>query len=268
MDARGFESAREWKQHGFRLVFSKDPGAGAVQFESRYAVDLINEGIVHAANAWWILPIVYIFCLIDGFLPILPSETLLVALGAVAASTGEPNVFLLILVGAAGAINGDQISYRIGRRIGTDRFGWMRRKRTTKLFAFARKELSIRGAMLIFTARYIPIGRVVVNLSAGATGYSIKRFTLLDILGCLTWASYSVAIGVLAGGWFHDNKLLGIVLSVALAICLGYLIDKVVHSVLTRFGRDKEPLESPVEPGHRQTPQRVPGDSGPGESHA
>ncbi|PQZ91705.1 alkaline phosphatase [Arthrobacter sp. MYb227] len=206
-------------------------------------MDLINEAIVHAANAWWILPIIYVFCLIDGFMPILPSETLLVALGAVAASTGEPNVFLLVLVGAAGAISGDQIAYRIGRRVGTERFGWMRRKRTKALFAFAHKELSERGAMLIFTARYIPVGRVVVNLSAGATGYSIRRFTLLDVLGCITWAGYSVAIGVVAGGWFHDNKLLGIGLSVALAICLGYLIDKIVHTLLKRFGRKRhEPL--------------------------
>ena len=238
-------------------------------------MDLINEAIVHAANAWWILPTVYVFCFIDGFLPILPSETLLVALGAVAAGTGVPNVYLLILVGAAGAISGDQISYRIGRRIGTDRFAWMRRKRTTKLFAFARKELSVRGAMLIFTARYIPIGRVVVNLSAGATGYSLKRFTLLDVMGCLTWAGYSVAIGVVAGGWFHDNKLLGVVLSVALAICMGYLIDKVVHAVLKRLGRlgterdfPAVPLADGEAPTQRQSPLRVPGDSGSGETPA
>lgn len=231
-------------------------------------MDLINEGIVHAANAWWILPIVYIFCLIDGFLPVLPSETLLVALGAVAAGTGEPNVYLLILLGAAGAISGDQIAYRIGRRIGTERFGWMRRKRTTKLFAFARKELAARGAMLIFTARYIPVGRVVVNLSAGATGYSLKRFTLLDVMGCLTWAGYSVAIGVVAGGWFHDNKLLGILLSVALAIGMGYLIDKVVHAILKRFGRLGDEHDFPADapaaeeaPLHLQTPLCVPDDS-------
>ena len=44
-------------------------------------MDVINEAILHAANAWWILPIVYLFCLIDGFFPVLPSETLLVAPG-------------------------------------------------------------------------------------------------------------------------------------------------------------------------------------------
>ncbi|GAA1889441.1 DedA family protein [Paeniglutamicibacter psychrophenolicus] len=227
-------------------------------------MDLINEAIVHAANAWWILPVVCLFCFIDGFLPILPSETLLVALGVVAASTGIPNVYLLILAGAAGAITGDQMAYLLGRRIGTERFGWMRRPRTQKLFAFARRELNVRGAMLIFTARYVPIGRVVVNLSSGATGFSHRRFTLLDVAGCLTWASYSVAIGVVAGAWFHDNQLLGIGLSVALAIVMGYLIDKLSHAILVRLGRRGAQHENPDAAGDRrgveaQRPVRVPG---------
>ncbi len=227
-------------------------------------MDLINEAIVHAANAWWILPVVCLFCFIDGFLPILPSETLLVALGVVGASSGIPNVYLLILAGAIGAITGDQMAYLLGRRIGTERFGWMRRPRTQKLFAFARRELNVRGAMLIFTARYVPIGRVVVNLSSGATGFSYRRFTLLDVAGCLTWASYSVAIGVVAGAWFHDNQLLGIVLSVALAIVMGYLIDKLSHALLARLGRRGAAHESPDAGRHSRgveapRPVRVPG---------
>lgn len=215
-----------------------------------FAVELINEAIVHASNAWWILPIVCLFCFIDGFLPLLPSETLLVALGVVAAGTGTPNLYLLILAGAAGAVAGDQVAYRLGRRIGTERFAWMRRHRTRRLFSFARRELNVRGAMLIFTARYVPIGRVVVNLSSGATGFSYRRFTLLDIAGSLTWASYSVAIGVVAGAWFHENKLLGIGISVALAIVMGYLIDKVSHAVLLRLGRRGTKGANPLEARH------------------
>lgn len=233
-------------------------------------MDLINEAIVHASNAWWILPVVCLFCFIDGFLPVLPSETLLVALGVVAAGTGIPNVYLLVLAGALGAITGDQVAYLLGRRIGTERFGWMRRPRMQRLFAFARRELNMRGAMLIFTARYVPVGRVVVNLSSGATGFSYRRFTVLDVAGCLTWASYSVAIGVVAGAWFHDNQVLGIVLSVALAIVMGYLIDKTSHAILVRTGRRAAERGDPGaagQAGAREMPRpvRVPGqDPDPG----
>lgn len=183
---------------------------------------------------------VYIFCVIDGTLPILPSETLLVALASVAVGTGTPNLFLLALVGALGAITGDQIAYRLGRRIGTERFGWMRTRRSRKLFAFASHELMKRGALLIFTARYIPVGRVAVNFTAGATNYSLRRFTVLDVIGCLTWAGYSVAIGAVAGKWFHDNQLLGIGISIVLAILMGFVIDRVITLVLKRLGRDTE----------------------------
>ncbi|GER23703.1 membrane protein [Zafaria cholistanensis] len=205
-------------------------------------MDVINEAILHAANAWWILPIVYLFCLIDGFFPVLPSETLLVALGSVAVNAATPNMALLAVAGAAGAITGDQIAYRMGRRIGTERFRWMRLRRSRKAFAFAHHELMKRGAMLIFTARYIPIGRVAVNFTAGATGYPLGRFTVLDILSCLVWAAYSVGVGALAGQWFHENQVLGIVLSIVVAIVLGYLLDRIVYAILRRMGK---PTEAP-----------------------
>ena len=73
----------------------------------------------------------------------------------------------------------------------------MRLRRSRKAFAFARHELMKRGALLIFTARYIPIGRVAVNFTAGATRYPLGRFTVLDILACLAWGAYSVGVGAL-----------------------------------------------------------------------
>lgn len=207
------------------------------------AVDVINEAIVHASNAWWILPIVYIFCLIDGFLPVLPSETLIVGLASVAVGTGTPNIVLLALVGAAGAITGDQIAYRLGRRMGTTRFRWMRTRRARKVFAFAQHELMKRGALLIFTARYIPIGRVAVNFTAGATRFSLKRFTILDVLGCLTWGAYSATIGAVAGNWMEHNKLLGIGVSIVIAIALGYVLDRIIYAILKRLGKRTEAAE-------------------------
>ncbi|MEE1619903.1 DedA family protein [Zafaria sp. Z1313] len=205
-------------------------------------MDVINEAIIQASSAWWILPVVYLFCLIDGFFPVLPSETLIVGLASVAVGTGTPNLLLLGLVGALGAMTGDQIAYRLGRGVGTTRFRWMRTRRARKVFAFAQHELMKRGALLIFTARYIPIGRVAVNFTAGATRYSLTRFTILDVFGCLVWGAYSVAIGAVAGNWIEHNKLLGIGLSVVIAVVLGYVLDRIVYAILKRLGK---PTEAP-----------------------
>ncbi|ALD63153.1 DedA family protein [Glutamicibacter soli] len=202
-------------------------------------MELVNEAIMHAATAWWILPLLFAFCLIDGVFPVVPSETFLVSLAAVGISTGSPNLLLIFVIGVSGAIIGDQITFRIGRSIGYRQYGWMQKGRAKKILDFATRKLETSGALLIFTARYIPLGRVAVNMTAGATGFSYHRFTFFDVIGCITWGAYSVGIGALAGNWLSENKLLGIGVSVVIAVVLGYVIDKIVSRVLERVHRRK-----------------------------
>lgn len=192
-------------------------------------MDIFNTMILHAAGAWWIYVALLLFCLIDGFLPVLPSESLIVGLAALSVKSGEPNLLLLGIAGAAGAIAGDNVAYRLGRRVGTTRFGWMRRPRAVKTFRWARYELDRRGAMLIFTARYIPVGRVAVNFTAGATGYPVRRFIALDAAAAITWVGYSIGIGVVAGRWVHQYPLLGAALAIVLAIGIGFALDHLVR---------------------------------------
>ena len=63
----------------------------------------------------------------------------------------------------------------------------MRRPKVQQVFAWARYELEKRGAVLIFTARYIPWGRVAVNYVAGTTGFPHRSFFFLDAFACVTW---------------------------------------------------------------------------------
>ena len=188
-------------------------------------MEFINEAILHAAGQWWIYPVLLVFCFIDGFVPILPSETLIVALGALSVTSGEPNMWLVMAAGALGAIAGDNTAYLLGRHIGVERFRWMRKPKVQKALHWARYELDKRGAMLIFTARYIPVGRVAVNWIAGTTGYPRRRFIVLDVFASITWVAYSAGIGILAGNWVHQHPLLGVGIAIAFAIVLGIVID-------------------------------------------
>ncbi len=90
-------------------------------------MEFINEAMLHAAGQWWIYPILTIFCFIDGFVPILPSETLIVALGALSVTVGQPNMWWSWAAAPVGAIAGDNMAYMLGRQIGVERFRWMRR---------------------------------------------------------------------------------------------------------------------------------------------
>ena len=199
-------------------------------------MDVVNDLILAAAASPWLLLVMFAVAIIDGFFPPVPSETVLVAAAAAAASTGGTNIFLLAGVAAVGAMIGDNIAYAIGRGLGTQRFGWMRRPRVAAAFDRAQRTLSRNGAPLILGARYIPVGRVAVNMSAGALGYSWRRFLPLSMIGGVTWAAYSAGIGLLAGHWLEDQPLLSVVIGVTFALVLGFVIDRVASAVRRRRG--------------------------------
>lgn len=190
-------------------------------------MDIINDIILQAAASPWLYLVMFATAVIDGFFPPIPSETVLVAAAAVAASTGETNLPLLIAVAAIGAMIGDNIAYAIGRSIGTTRFAWMRRPRIAAAFLRAQRSLMTSGAPLILGARYIPVGRVAVNMSAGALGYSWRRFLPLSIVAGTSWALYSALIGTLAGQWIKDQPLISVAMGIAFALVLGVAIDRI-----------------------------------------
>ncbi|WP_410720630.1 DedA family protein, partial [Brevibacillus sp. SIMBA_076] len=81
-----------------------------------------------------------------------------------------------------------------------------------------------RAGMLVLSARYVPVGRVAVNLVAGASGLSRRRFLLLSVIAGASWAITSVTVGVLAGHLLHGNAVLGIVIGIALGLALGAVV--------------------------------------------
>lgn len=205
-------------------------------------MDIINELILQAAASPWLYLVMFATAVIDGFFPPIPSETVLVAAAAVTASTGETNLWLLCAVAAIGAMIGDNIAYAIGRAVGTSRFAWMRRPRVAAAFARAQNTLTRSGAPLILGARYIPVGRVAVNMSAGALGYPWRRFLPLSAVAGATWALYSAGIGILAGHWLEDQPLLSAVFGIAFALVIGFAIDRV--AAIRRRRRAREGADS------------------------
>ncbi|MGV2904132.1 DedA family protein, partial [Microbacterium sp. AGC62] len=135
---------------------------------------------------------------------------------------------LLLGAGAAiGAAIGDNIAFVIGRRLGTTRFAWMRRPRVAATFAYAQQALDRRSATLILGARYIPVGRVAVNMSAGALGFPWRRFLPLSLIAGASWSVFSLAIGLLAGAWIKDQPLLSAGLGIVIALVIGFTIDRI-----------------------------------------
>ena len=208
----------------------------------------INDFILAAAGQPWVLILVFVCCVVDGFFPPVPSESVVVGLAAVAATAGVPNPVLLAATAAAGAFLGDNIAYLIGRGAGTRRWAWMRGQRMQRAFRWAGTELRKRPASLILVARFVPIGRVAVNLTAGATNFPRSRFVGMTVLSALLWAAYSVAIGIFFGQWFEENHLLGVIVAVICAIGLGILVDLAISRLRRGLPGDAEHPVPPSEP--------------------
>jgi membrane protein DedA with SNARE-associated domain len=229
-------------------------------------LEVIDSAILHAAGQWWIYPILLVFFFVDGFAMIAPSETLIVALAAYWRHTGEPNLWILGSTALIGAIAGDNMAYLLGRRIGTDRWKWMRRSKVQKVFGWARHELDKRGAVLIFTARYIPWGRVAVNYVAGSTRFRHRTFFWLDAFACLTWVGYSLGVGLLASSfpWLHKNPLLSVVVAVVFALVLGVILDHAI-TVLHRWrdAKDAQKAAARAAMAHRTHVSQHPGEAEP-----
>ena len=187
-----------------------------------------------AARGPWLYAVVFGLVIADAFVVVLPSETLVVALGSLAFSTGSPNIWLLLPVAAAGAVVGDNACYWIGRRIGIDRFRWMRRPRIHSAFDYAGRALQQRPASLILTARYVPFARIAVNLTAGATGFAYRRYVPLTLVAGTSWALYNCVVGALFGAWLSDFPVLALVVSVVVAVLLGIGIDALIARVATQ----------------------------------
>ncbi|WP_346769343.1 VTT domain-containing protein [Planctomonas sp. JC2975] len=182
----------------------------------------------------WVPFVIALFVVVDAFLPPVPSESLIIAAAAAAVSLGQPNLVLVVACAAVGAIIGDNLTFSIGRSVGLERFAWMRRPRMRAALQSAGRGIARRPAVFLMSARYIPVGRVAVNLVAGASGFRRRTFFLLSIVAGVTWATYSVAIGLLAGHLLHGNALLGMLVGIAGGIVSGVLVDLVMRLAARR----------------------------------
>ena len=193
----------------------------------------------------------YLFAAIDGFFPPIPSESLVIALASLSVSpAGKPALLPVILTAAAGAFTGDQIAYTIGTRVKVRSLRLFRSAKAQSALDWAEKALTERGASFLIAARYIPVGRVAVNMTAGALHFSRRKFVGLTAFAAVTWACYSSAIGIGAGRALQGHPVVAVVAGVVGGMVIGLLVD----TVLSRWARgprrppdDEPPREQPAE---------------------
>jgi membrane protein DedA with SNARE-associated domain len=163
---------------------------------------------------------------LDVLIPILPSESAVIALGAMTAGSTDPRIALLVALAAFGAFLGDNVAYLIGRRFGP----FVRRRlftgeRGARRLAWAERSLERFGMRLIIVCRFIPGGRTAVTLACGMIGYPVRRFRVATAFAGVLWACYAFFLGRLGGQVFKDQPWFGLLLALGLAVAVSVLIE-------------------------------------------
>lgn len=133
-------------------------------------------------------------------MPLLPGDSLLFAVGAIA-SKGDLNVFLVIVLLSIAAILGDTVNYWIGKVIGPKVFSsessrWLNRKHLERTHEFYEKY----GGKTIIIARFMPIIRTFAPFVAGIGKMSYGKFLLYNVVGGILW----IALFTYAGFFFGE----------------------------------------------------------------
>lgn len=135
----------------------------------------------------------------------LPGETTLMYASFVAHQTRQLNIFLVILIGAAAAILGDNLGYLAGKLFGQRLLQWLRRKFHMGLdIRAATDQIHRHGGATIFWARYIFGLRTIAGPVAGSLGMEWKRFLLFNALGAASWVTTISLTGYFLADKIHS----------------------------------------------------------------
>ena len=185
---------------------------------------------------------------LDAVIPVLPSESVIIALGVATAGSADPRIALLIACSALGAFIGDNLSYLIGRRFGPRvRHRFFRGEKGAQRLAWAERSLERFGMQLIVVCRFFPGGRTAVTLCCGIVGYPRRRFVVATALAGLIWASYSFFIGRLGGKAFQDDPWVGFAVAFGITVVISGLVELIRRIVSRRRG-------AATSAGHRTEP--------------
>lgn len=182
----------------------------------------------------WIYGILFLIIFIETGLvvmPFLPGDSLLFAAGALAASTGAMDPWVLGTLLFIAAVLGDTLNYHIGKYIGPRVFEIESKFINKKHLAYTQKFFDKHGGKTIIFARFVPFARTFAPFVAGASSMNYKFFITYNVIGAFCWISSFITLGYLFGNMpiVKDNftyLIFGIIILSVLPGIIGFIRHK------------------------------------------
>jgi membrane-associated protein len=170
--------------------------------------------------------IVFAIPALDAILPVLPSETVVIALGVATAGSADPRIAVLGTLAACGAFAGDNLGYILGRRFApAAERRFFAGQRGSRRRAWAEGVLDRFGVLVIIVCRFLPGGRTAVTLTCGIVGYRRSAFVAATACAGVIWAGYAFFIGRLGGQTFADRPWAGLLLALGASLVLSAVAE-------------------------------------------
>lgn len=168
-----------------------------------------------------------------------PGETALV-LAAVLASQGKLQIWLVIVIGVASAIIGDNIGYFLGRKIGREvlEAPGPFHKRRTMLISVGDRFFEKHGPKAVFFGRWVALVRIAAAWLAGINHMRFRDFFFWNALGGISWG---ITFGL--AGYFGGHAAANLItrFGVFAAIGLGVVIVVGLVALRVRERRSSHP---------------------------
>lgn len=147
------------------------------------------DQIITNYGTWtYLILFTIIFCE-TGFVvtPFLPGDSLLFAVGALAATGSALNIWFAVILLCIAAILGDTVNYWIGHFIGprvfTEKIRFLKKEYLDRTHQFFEKY----GGKTIILARFVPIIRTFAPFVAGVGSMTYWRFISYNVIGGIAW---------------------------------------------------------------------------------
>ena len=173
-------------------------------------------------------PAVFGGVLLGSIVPIVPTGAVVGAAAAVATSSGQLSLPLVIVLSVLGAYLGDVVTFGIPRLGSEAAFRWISRRQPAERLEKAREQFARRGWQLVVIGRLVPAGRIPVLLAAAALSYPWRRLLPAALGACLLWACAYAVLGIVSGGVF-DSPLIATLLATVLVLLVTVLANLIAR---------------------------------------